>query len=519
MLTQQWAQSFAVSPDDVEYIQGLLLEREVPLSLEEIARFLIERRLEEQQTALQEQYRGVASYRPADSYDIGQRLVFPRQDLAIASVVSVREGGNPDLGEFRVIQVEFEDHSLREYASALGSQHKLNDDSGSLSPVQAGGVSADALLDAHRDSLYQAINEALAQSQDLVRLSGRWFSRALMLDVHEGHLNLAEAVLDMNGAPLTTLQILEQIGGLDGGTPVLQEFCLNDALNADSRFDEVGPLDTVLWHLRRLEPAEVQQTPIWLRYTPAAYDMDSLTPEQHALEREIDDEWSDLPLDSDQESDRVRLILSYPHQRAGTLPLASRMQSIFPTARSSNRIAFTLVDGQDGEEFAGWVVRQGRYVYGLKAFYDKHRLPIGTLITVHRESGSDKVVVDFLAHRPRTEWVRMMIDRNGQIGFEDHKRPIGAEYDDLMLLGADDQGYVDGLFQNYQQGRRPLSALLKPLVTELSRNMPQGAVHAKTLYSALNMLRRCPPGPLFAALNGEPDFYSVGNHYWRLGNT
>lgn len=515
----QWARSFAVSPDDVEYLQGLLLERETPLSLEEIARLLIEKRLQDQQAALEDQYRGVTTYRPAEAFKVGQRVLFPRLDFALANVTDVRDGTNPELGAFKVIQVQFDDDSQREFAAELQSHHVLNDVSNDLTPA-GGNLGADAILEADREPIFKAITEALAKSDDFVRLAGKWFSRSLMTEVNEGHLHLAEAVLDINsGGPMTTDDILTNIGGLGEGSLQLQEFCLNDALNNDSRFDEVGPLDTVLWYLRRLEPSEVQQTPEILRYSPIPYDETSLTPEQQALESEIDDEWSSLDDPELDLSEQVRLILIYPHRRAGTLPLTSRMRGIFPTARSSARIAVTLVDGQDSEEYSGWVVRQGRYVYGLADMYSKYSLPVGAHVSVRREPNSDKVVVDFQAHRPRTEWVRLIVNKNGQMGFEDQKRAIGAEYDDLMILGTDELAFVDNLFQSHQQGRRTLGAVMRNLLTELSRSTPQGAVHAKTLYSALNVLRRCPPGPMFAALNNEPDFFNVGNHYWRLGGS
>jgi hypothetical protein len=63
-----------------------------------------------------------------------------------------------------------------------------------------------------------------------------------------------------------------------------------------------------------------------------------------------------------------------------------------------------------------------------------------------------------------------------------------------------------------------MSSILHALITELSRNSPQGTVHAKTLYSAYNVLRRCPPGPIFAALDTHSEFEHVGNHYWRLSD-
>jgi len=193
------------------------------------------------------------------------------------------------------------------------------------------------------------------------------------------------------------------------------------------------------------------------------------------------------------------------------------MRHIFPTARRTQRIFVTLVDGQDGQEYSGWVVRQDRYVFGLHEMFTKHKLPVGTHVIVRRQEGSDKIVIDFHAHRPRTEWVRLVTNKNNQIAFEDQKRGIGAEYDDLMILGTDDLAEVDKLSVHYK--RASVSSILHTLITELSRNSPQGTVHAKTLYSAYNVLRRSPPGPIFATLESHSDFEHVGNHYWRLSDS
>ncbi len=347
-------------------------------------------------------------------------------------------------------------------------------------------------------------------------MAGKWFSRGLMLDVNEGYLNLAEAVLDLaEGGPLTTEDILAQVGGLGNSPLALQIFSMNDALNHDDRFDEVGPLNTVLWYLKREEPKAVQNPPDVLVYRTIDYEQDEVMLEQEALEAEIDDEWSPV-LDDREAADQVTLTLIFPHRRAGTLPLNASMRYIFPTARRTQRIAVTLIDGQDGQEYEGWVVRQGRYVFGLGEMYDKHKLPVGTHIIVRRHQDDDKIVVDFHAHRPRTEYVRLVTSKNNQIDFEDQKRGIGAEYDDLMIIGTDDLAEVDQLADHYK--RTNLNSILRTLISELSNNSPQGTVHAKTLYSAVNVLRRCPPGPIFAALNTSPDFEPVGNHYWRLSD-
>lgn len=513
MPSQTWARDFIVTDDDVETLTGLLLERETPLSIDELARALIHQRLEAQTAALQERYKNVQFYKPSQSYEVGQTVMFPAFDHATALVVDVREGVNADYGDFSVIRVEFEDETTREFAAALTTPHKLSDSDSNTLP---GGetLDADQILREERDLIVEKLVEKLNDSGDLVNVTGKWFPRGLMIDVHEGYLNLAEAILDMSGGgPLLTSQILTEIGGLGDASPELQEFCLNDALNRDRRFDEVGPLNTVLWFLQRDEPAEVQTTPEILVYHPIDYDPDILSPEEVAMEAEIDDEWS-AAQDDNTFNDEVVITLIFPHRRAGTLPLNAAMRQIFPTARRTQRIAVTLVDGQDGQEYSGWVVRAGRYVYGLSAMYSKHKLPVGTQLLVRRQPDSDKIIIDFKAHRARTEWVRLVTSKNNQIAFEDQKRGIGADYDDLMILGTDSLADVDQLISTYK--RSTLPGILRTLITELSRNSPQGTVHAKTLYSAYNVLRRCPPGPIFAALEASPDFEPVGNHYWRL---
>lgn len=519
--SHHWARNFTVTDDDLEFLSALLLERETPLSTTELARALVERRLTQEADALRDQYKDARVYNPSFAYEVGQKVVFPAFDYAVGVVEDVRPGDNPDYGTFSVIGVVFDDSTSggkreREFAAELTIPHKLSSTADDISSTfSATDITADDILNELPDDILDALDERLSDSPDLVVLAGKWFPVDLLLEVHEGHLNLAEAVLDINeGGPMTTEQILQEIGGLGNAPESLQVFSLNYAMNNDARFDEVGPAGQVLWYLTRVEPTEVREVPSMLRYQEIEYERDLLTPEMLALEAEIDDEHS--PLRDTGIGDSITITLIYPHRRVGTLPLNAKMRRIFPTAHKTRRIWVTLVDGQDGQEFQGWVVRNDRYVYGLAPFYRKHKLPVGAFVTVKRGESPDKIVVDFRAHRPRTEWIRLIAPKNGQIDFENHKRAIGAEYDDLMILGADDLDAVDALHQSAQQSRRPLASLVRNLISELSSLTPQGTVHAKTLYSALNVIRRCPPGPLFATLLTEPEFEHVGNHYWKL---
>ena len=121
--------------------------------------------------------------------------------------------------------------------------------------------------------LEKQIEDRLKANDDLVRIAWRWFPRALLVDVNIGHLNLAEAVLDMmGGGPLPTHDLLEQIELPTDVNSKLTEFSLNLALQEDGRFDEVGSAGEILWYLRRLEPKEVQSIPTYLKFNPTPYD-------------------------------------------------------------------------------------------------------------------------------------------------------------------------------------------------------------------------------------------------------
>ncbi|MEO8608971.1 MAG: hypothetical protein ABI690_13870 [Chloroflexota bacterium] len=523
MSSHHWARNFVIEQQDIEHLTSLLLEKETPLDSEELARALIEERLNQETASLRERYKDARLYNPSHSYESGQKIIFPEFDYETGIIQSIRPGNNADYGDFKVIAVEFDDDDMnnpgkyREFAIDLTIPHELSQSENEGDTLNgAGELSADDVLDAAHDEIISDLEESLRDSDELIYMAKKWFPRDLLLEVNVGHLNLAEAVLDIaGGGPLTTIDILDQIGGLGSSPMALQEFSLNYALNRDSRFDEVGPAGEVLWFLTRLEPTEVQTTPTMLRYSAIDYDRSLLNPEMLALETEIADELT-LTNPSQPRLDEITITIPYPHRRLGTLPLNARTAEVFPTARQTPRVYCTLVDGQDGEEYPAWVVRNEGYIFGLAKFYRKHKLPIGVYVIVRKGDEPGKIVIDFRAYKPRTEWIRLIVPKNDQISFENQKRAIGAEYDELMILGADDLAGVDALFQQAQQQKKSLTSILKTLIPPLGGLTPQGTVHAKTLYSAVNVLRRCPPGPIFATLVANPDFQNVGGDYWKL---
>jgi hypothetical protein len=513
--TVPYWREFYVTDADVEHLYNLLLEEETPLSLDEIALELIEYRMRQEEEAFKRQLAKGELYQPKNVYKVGQTLVFPALNYAVGTVVEERPGSNPEHGDFTVIQVEFENRRRREFASDLKSPHVLNSDGEAMTKPE-GFMDAQTLLRQYSDHIRAQLLNKLENEEDIVNIADRWFPRSLLAEINIGHLNLAEAVLDLaGGGPMRTEDILKDVGLPEEINKRLQIFSLDYALQEDPRFDEVGPAGQVLWYLHRLEPPEVLHAPAHLKYKPIEYDRSRLTAEMLVLEEDLDDEFSPLP-DAPPDVGEATITLTFPHRREGTLPLSAKLRPLFPTAYQAPRIRLTLVDGQTGEEFPGWVVREARYVFGLAEYYRKYRMPVGAYVVVRRMEDPGKVMITHTARRPRTEWVRMADVENDRLVFDIQRRSIGAGYDDLMVVSTDDLEGVDALWEKVQkQGKNTLD-LLRQLVPELAKLTPQGTVHAKTLYSAMNAIRRCPPGPIFATLAAQPEFEYVGDGYWRF---
>jgi hypothetical protein len=206
-LREDYWESLELEEQDIETIYNYLLESEMPMTSWELIEILVQERIRSEKLVIEQQRSsGGEMYLPAEVYQVDQMLVFPALNWQKARVIAVRPGRNPDVEKFDVIKVSFEDGDEREYAAGL-EQHKLND----LPALEIEDEKLDAqyVLDNYDDDLVEILEENLETNPDFVRIAGRWFPRALLVDINIGHLNLAEAVLDMAaGGPLPTSDLL-----------------------------------------------------------------------------------------------------------------------------------------------------------------------------------------------------------------------------------------------------------------------------------------------------------------------
>jgi hypothetical protein len=236
-----------------------------------------------------------------------------------------------------------------------------------------------------------------------------------------------------------------------------------------------------------------------------------------ALESQLDDELSEFEAPAIEGIKEVTVSLIFPHLRSGTLPLSARVRPLFPTAYESPRVRFTLVDGKTKQKMPGWVVREHGYVFGLREWYKANDLMPGSLVRIRRGDNPGEVIIEAKAYRTK-DWVRtVIIGADGGMVFAMLKQSISAEFNDRMAFAIPSMDAVDQLW--LQDRKRPFEKLVADMIREMSKLTPQGHVHAQELYSAVNIVRRVSPAPLFALLASKPEFTHVGDLHFRLTET
>ena len=509
--------NFDVTNHDLEFIYNYLLEVEQPQTTRNLVKALASERIRVEKISLEKQQRsGGNVYYPKDHFQTGQVLQFPQFDWQSGTILSARPGQNPEIGSFEVVEVELLNGDKKVLAANL-QQHVLNQ------PVKIDLdnplLNEKHILETYGEDLEAIIEDALAENEHLVRIAGRWFPRALLVDINVGHLNLAEAVLDMmGGGPLDTQALMEQIDMPSDADANLNEFSLNLAMQEDKRFDEVGPTGKVLWYLHRLEPQPVQDVPVYLRYNrPDNYDPSTVSSYFNEIGSQIVDELeSGLNSVLTSGINETTLSLIYPHWRVGTLPLAGNLAYLFPTALESPRIQFTFVDGANNEKFSGWVVRPYQYVYGLKEWYLSQGLIPGSIIRIQRGKNPGEIIIRSEKKRPSREWVRTaMIGSDGGVVFSMLKHNVSSAVDERMGFVVSNTDLLD---ETWERGRHrgPMAITIRLVMRELAKLSHQNHVHAQELYAGVNLLRRCPPGVILATLFESPWAKHLGNLYFRL---
>ncbi len=516
-----WQEQMAVSRQDLDYLYDRVLDAAKPVPTTFLAQLLIERQCRREEEMIQAELSKGPAYQPKDHYEVGVQLIFPALDYVLGTVVGARAGRNPEHGDFTAIQVQFDDQAeFREFASGLQGEHRLNrkEGEGEL-PATGTLISPAELHEQYGTFVERKLIAALRRQDSFVYYKDQWFLRDMLAKIHVGHLNIVEALIEIKGGPLLTTDLLAELGLPGEIPPDIQALSLNCALEGDERFDNVGAGGRDLWYLRRLTPEPVANAPACLVIKAAPYDRQEIDQELLLIEREIDDEGSgEEIMGPSRPIYKTSVTLIYPHRRVGTLPLTVRTRGLFPQA-TTHHTPVVLIDGQSGDKMQGWVVHEEQYVYGLKEWYQRYELPAGALIKLERTRDPRVITIDFESRRLKRLWLMVASVEEGRLVFQMSKLPVSCEYDEHMAVSEEDPAAVDRLRARLEARDDSLLQLMVQIMPELIKLSPQGTVHAKAIYSGVNILRRTPPGPIFALLSAKPCFVKMGGGYWTFDAT
>jgi len=241
---------FKVNDTDLDQLYELTLAKGSPCTLDTYVHKVIEARCQQEVGQLAARRKGKVVYQPAQTYTVGQKLSFAAIGHRAGEVIGIRQGANHRYGSFEVISVQLESPAeTREFVSAFPVEHPLNLPVG---PTQE-APQPDDLFEAYGSFVKERLAEALRTNPEFVSIGNLWLLKGLLLDIHVGHLNIAEAMIDVGRSPLSPAELVEELDLSPDADLPLQRFSLNYALLQDERFINVGTEEKPLWYLARLK--------------------------------------------------------------------------------------------------------------------------------------------------------------------------------------------------------------------------------------------------------------------------
>ncbi|MBA3530625.1 MAG: hypothetical protein H0T73_01705 [Ardenticatenales bacterium] len=241
-----WRDEFDILPEDEVAIQEYFIQQSAPLTTDELARFVMERRLSgKKKRRTGEKGR---KYDPTDRYEIGEELIFPALAGEIGEVVGVREGQNERYNRFQVLQVHLAElNQQREFAAEMEAPPGRMAQQGDEPEMEF-----EELYERFGRYARDIVEAALEASDSFINLGAAWLPQFMLVKMHEGHANIAEAMIDITSEAMPTAELLKELPITEEAADAIKQFSLNYLLSQDPRFVNVGTETQAVWHLARL---------------------------------------------------------------------------------------------------------------------------------------------------------------------------------------------------------------------------------------------------------------------------
>ena len=525
-LTLRYWQDFELAAEDLEYLSELLIEEEAPLTVEDLARRLIQKRLDDEKAVWEDREAKGRVYQPREAYAEGDRLVFSVLGDAAGTVLGVRSGRNPEWESFQVIRVRMDgDGEVREFASNLSRPHALNFiqiDQGQDLSLDDLDVVAATLFDRYGQYVTPLLLAGLRESTEFVNFGDEWFLKGFLLPIEEGHLNLAEAVLDLAAGFSAAQDILGVLEMPAETSQAVQMFSLNHALASDSegRFKFAGTKWATEWCLPRV----AERKALRFERGPASVSLDHI----------LDDVVEIVP-DSAAEPEPEGDVQTWSHVLTfydwywGHLPYDVRAKALLvePLLEDQSCTRLHLRPSAGGDPFPIVVYYPSDRQLGwwgsaeLRDFFGSHELAPGATIRVRRTSSSDTMGIYEIDYLPGPNSKMEMLDyeEGGQPVFR--RLSLRCHVDEEMSLPRSRFSALEALSLLDESRRRVTSLLLKTAFQRVGEKLLRGPgiVHRANfsdLYVATNIERPLPATILEAIFRQEvhPCFYIDADGYY-----
>jgi len=512
-----WRSEYQVSEADIDLVTSQILENGRPMKMGALASAVILRRYQREREAAALHAKSGDVYQPLGSYQVGQRLLFTEYEFTTGRVAALRPGHNPKYGAFNVIQVQFDaDLPDTEFVCDFPYPHPLNRPAEELLGRSDDSLSETDLVSAYSGLVIPKIEAVLNGNSDFVIFDEMWFLRELLPDMHVGFLNLAEALIDQGGHPLAAREILADLDLQLTASPEAQLFTLNLALGRDERFVNVSLDENPVWFLRALMPAAVFIRPAVLepvmRTTGGEYIGSTLLEQIEEIGDELDN-----VLNVRSQNGDVHIELPFPHLVSGTLPASKAVLDLFP-ATQAKYVPVTLLENRANTLVNAWLCPAEGYICGLSDWYKKTGICVGAVITLTKADAPLTLGLSVTPIRgKKPEWICSATVNEGVLVLRNQRTSLEVKADRNMVIDIPDPQVIIAQMVETEATGTPLSTIVYHVFEELAKQSSKGGlVHAKSVYSAVNLVRRCGAVPVFSELTRRACFDPVGGGDWAL---
>jgi len=186
---------------------------------------------------------------------------------------------------------------------------------------------------------------------------------------------------------------------------------------------------------------------------------------------------------------RVEFAIPIGYRESGTIPLNSKTAGVFPSGLGN--IPQVFIDARADSRMQGGVSHEEEYAWGIFDWLCNYGIIAGGKIVLERTEDEFELKIDYVpAVRARTYSVRVVEWLNGELVA--YTRQITPEYEvDLAMY---EYGTIfedpEALWAEATDAIFDVICYIFPVLAE---GDPDGAVHYKTISSAVSYIRRCSP--------------------------